>query len=154
MSIRIDPTALTVQVTTPRQTPEPPSRRFTDALRQGASVVLSGISAAAGALPGIPVLTAALRGASNAAPAARSPNSFESAEAPAGGGVDGAGGSGGGSEPGQSDMERVMHESQAFNLYYLEIQEEMSRENRRFSALSNVMKARHETAKSAIGNIR
>jgi hypothetical protein len=47
-----------------------------------------------------------------------------------------------------------MHESQAFNLYYLEIQEEMSRENRRFSALSNVMKARHETAKSAIGNIR
>jgi hypothetical protein len=60
----------------------------------------------------------------------------------------------GGAGAGQSDMERVMHESQAFNLYYLEIQEEMSRENRRFSALSNVMKARHETAKSAIGNIR
>jgi hypothetical protein len=152
MSIRIDPTTLSVQVTTPRQTPEPPSRRFADALRQGASVVLSGISGAAGALPGMPVLTAALRGASNAAPGAASPNAVDSAEAPSAGGVDGAPSNAAG--PGQSDMERVMHESQAFNLYYLEIQEEMSRENRRFSALSNVMKARHETAKSAIGNIR
>lgn len=151
MSIRIDPTTLSVQVTTPRQTPEPPSRRFADALRQGASVVLSGISAAAGALPGMPVLTAALRGAANGAGGPASSNSIDSAEAP-GGAVDGAAGNPGGA--GQSDMERVMQESQAFNLYYLEIQEEMSRENRRFSALSNVMKARHETAKSAIGNIR
>jgi hypothetical protein len=30
----------------------------------------------------------------------------------------------------------------------------MQDENRRYSTLSNVMKARHETAKNAIGNIR
>lgn len=152
MSIRIDPSALTVQVTTPRQTPQPASRRFADALRQGASVVLSGVSAAAGALPGMPVLTAALRASTNAAAGPAAANAMgQSAEAPAG---QAAAGAAGASEPGQSDMERVMQESQAFNLYYLQIQEDMSRENRRFSALSNVMKARHETAKSAIGNIR
>ena len=153
MSIRIDPSTLTVQVTTPRQTPQPAARRFADALRQGASVVLSGVSAAAGALPGMPVLTAALRASTNAAAGPAAANAMgQSAEAPAGEAA--AAGAAGGSEPGQSDMERVMQESQAFNLYYLQIQEDMSRENRRFSALSNVMKARHETAKSAIGNIR
>lgn len=149
MSIRIDPTNLTVHVTTPRQTPEPASRRFSEALRQGASVILSGATAAAGALPGVPVVTAAIRGASDAAAGPAAVNApGESAEAP------GTGATGASGQPGQSDMERVMQESQAFNLYYLEIQEQMSRENRRFSALSNVMKARHETAKSAIGNIR
>jgi len=150
MSIRIDPSTLSVHVTTPRQTPAPASRRFTDALRQGASVILSGVSAAAGALPGMPVVTAAIRGASQAASGPGAASVGESAEGPSANAP--AGGVGG--EPGQSDMERVMQESQAFNLYYLEIQEDMSRENRRFSALSNVMKARHETAKSAIGNIR
>ena len=144
MSIRIEPTTLTVQVTTPRQTPEPASRRFTEALRQGAAVVLSGVSAAAGALPGAPLVAAAVRGAGAAASAAGG-----AAEAPAPGAAATSG-----SETGASDMERVMAESQAFNLYYLQIQEEMSRENRRFSALSNVLKARHETSKGAIGNIR
>jgi hypothetical protein len=34
------------------------------------------------------------------------------------------------------------------------LQQEIQEENRRYSTLSNVMKARHETAKNAIGNIR
>jgi hypothetical protein len=139
MSIQIDPRTLAVQVTTPRQTPPPLSRRFAEVLREGAAVVVSGVTAAAGALPGAPLVSAALRGAT------------ERATGPAAA-TDGAGSAPGGSA--ETDMERVMQESQAFNLYYLEIQEDMSRENRRFSALSNVMKARHETAKSAISNIR
>lgn len=40
------------------------------------------------------------------------------------------------------------------NLYYLELQEQISAENRAYTTLSNVMKARHDTVKNAIGNIR
>lgn len=48
----------------------------------------------------------------------------------------------------------MQRESQAFNMEYLALQESMQSENRRFTTLSNVMKARHDTAKSAISNIR
>lgn len=40
------------------------------------------------------------------------------------------------------------------NMKFLELQAAVSAENQRFTTLSNVMKARHETAKTAIGNIR
>jgi hypothetical protein len=138
MGISIDPTTTSIHVTSPRQTPEPASRRFAEVLQDGARALISGVSGAVGALPGGPLLSAAVRGAGGAA-------SATAAEGP--GGTSGP-------ETGSSEMERVMQESQSFNLYYLQIQEGMSRENRRYSALSNVMKARHETAKSAIGNIR
>ena len=47
-----------------------------------------------------------------------------------------------------------MRQSVDQNLMYLQLQEQMSAENRRYTALSNVMKARHETAKASINNIR
>jgi hypothetical protein len=40
------------------------------------------------------------------------------------------------------------------NLYYLQIQEAVNSQNRSFTALSNVLKAEHDTVKTAIGNIR
>ena len=40
------------------------------------------------------------------------------------------------------------------NMYYLQLQEQMSQESRNYSAISNVLKARHDTMKNAIGNIR
>jgi hypothetical protein len=40
------------------------------------------------------------------------------------------------------------------NLYYLQIQEEVDAQNRQFSTYSNVLKAEHDTVKTAIGNIR
>ena len=40
------------------------------------------------------------------------------------------------------------------NLYYLQLQQQIQDENRTYSTLSNVLKARHETVKNAIGNIR
>jgi hypothetical protein len=40
------------------------------------------------------------------------------------------------------------------NLYFLQIQEAVNQENRTYSALSNVLKAEHDTVKNAIGNIR
>ncbi len=37
---------------------------------------------------------------------------------------------------------------------FLELQQQMQSENQRFTTLSNVLKARHETAKNSINNIR
>tara|TARA_B100001123_G_C14588947_1_gene741196 strand:- start:241 stop:408 length:168 start_codon:yes stop_codon:yes gene_type:complete len=44
--------------------------------------------------------------------------------------------------------------NQQFNMEYLNLQQEMQGENRRFSALSNVMKTKHDTAKAMIQNVR
>ena len=51
-------------------------------------------------------------------------------------------------------MDQAMAHSQEMNLYFLRVQEEVNAQNRVFSTLSNVMKAEHETVKTAIGNIR
>lgn len=44
--------------------------------------------------------------------------------------------------------------AQSFNLQYLQLQEKMQAENRSFSTVSNVMKTKHDTAKSSISNVR
>ena len=58
--------------------------------------------------------------------------------------------------PGESTagIEDSLSRTQKFNLYYLELQERVAAEQRRYTALSNVLRAQHETAKNAIGNIR
>ncbi len=137
------PEPITTDLTSARQTPDG-GERFREALRAGAESLVAGAAGAAAGVPGAPLLSAALRGGEAAGVAGAA---GESPEAP------GATGAGAGAEAG-SDMASVVKQSQEFNLYYLQIQESMSQENRRFSALSNVMKARHETSKTAIGNIR
>jgi hypothetical protein len=47
----------------------------------------------------------------------------------------------------------LQQQSQTFNLQYLQLQEKMQRESREFTALSNVMKVKHDTARAAIQNI-
>ncbi len=42
----------------------------------------------------------------------------------------------------------------SFNLQYLQLQDQMQNENRQYSAVSNIMKTKHDTAKNAIRNIR
>jgi hypothetical protein len=51
-------------------------------------------------------------------------------------------------------LESSLQQSQEMNLYYLQIQEAVNAQNRSFTALSNVLKAEHDTVKTAIGNIR
>jgi hypothetical protein len=64
-------------------------------------------------------------------------------------------GSGGTSETDVMASARALQaESQAYNAQYLQLQEAMQRENREFTALSNVMKVKHDTARAAIGNIQ
>ncbi|MGM0555885.1 MAG: hypothetical protein ACQEVA_05875 [Myxococcota bacterium] len=50
-------------------------------------------------------------------------------------------------------MWEMQEENQMFNLQYLQLQEELQADNRHFSTMSNLMKARHDTAKSAINNM-
>lgn len=49
------------------------------------------------------------------------------------------------------DMQEMMA---SFNLQYLQLQERMQAENRSFTTVSNVMKTKHDTAKSSISNVR
>jgi hypothetical protein len=60
-------------------------------------------------------------------------------------------GSGGAGDPG---VQQMMSQDADQNMYYLQLQEQMSQESRSYSAVSNVLKARHDTMKNAIGNIR
>jgi hypothetical protein len=42
----------------------------------------------------------------------------------------------------------------SFNLQYLELQAQMQNENRNYTAVSNIMKTKHDTVKNSISNIR
>lgn len=59
---------------------------------------------------------------------------------------------GGGSD--MATMQAMQRESQVFNLQLLELQEQIQQENRRFTTVSNVLRAKHDTAKAAVSNIR
>ena len=50
--------------------------------------------------------------------------------------------------------EKMQEMNQKFNLQYLQLQQEMQGENRKFKTLSNIMKTKHDTAKATINNIR
>lgn len=58
-----------------------------------------------------------------------------------------------GGDENMSQMWEMQRENQAFNMQYLQLQTQMQSDNRRFSTMSNLMKARHDTAKSAINNM-
>lgn len=134
-----------VASTTERKT-EP--GRFGAALRTAAAGVAQGIAAsvelAAPFVPGGTVLSGAVRSAAaTLVPRGRA------------GGAATAAATGGAS--GEGDVleatRALQQESQSFNLQYLQLQENMQRESREFTALSNVMKVKHDSAKSAINNI-
>jgi hypothetical protein len=155
--------------TTPRQSM--PSR-FDVALQNVAShlarTVNGGLELAAPRIPGGTFLLGAVRAAT------QPPGGLPGAATPGAGtwgatalGAAGTSGSPGvasstatGATGGSGDTEALsaarslQAESQAFNAQYLQLQEAMQRENREFTALSNVMKVKHDTARAAIGNIQ
>jgi len=122
--------------------------RFENALRTAADGVHRSVAAtvdlAAPYVPGGTVLSAAVR------PAVPSVTSGLAA-ASTGGGA----GTGSGAADGDiiAATRALQAEAQAFNLQYLQLQENMQRESREFTALSNVMRVKHDSAKSAISNI-
>ena len=56
--------------------------------------------------------------------------------------------------PTQIALTAALNQSANQNIYFIELQERISAESRNYSAISNVLKARHDTVKNAIGNIR
>jgi len=144
----------------PRVTP-PSGVPFKDMVSRGAGALLRGAEAAVTSLPGAPIVAAAVR------PGGGSPGSIRPLGAgstsfvpPSTGGVSGtaenpaATGTGGAPGAEAGSVESALAQSQEFNLYYLQLQEQLAAENRQYSAMSNVLKARHDTVKNAIGNIR
>ena len=53
-----------------------------------------------------------------------------------------------------SQMEKMQEMNQSFNMQYLNLQQRMQDESRRFSLLSNILKTKHDTAKNSISNLR
>ncbi len=53
------------------------------------------------------------------------------------------------------DATKQMQETQmSFNLQYLQLQSQMQHENRSYTAISNIMKTKHDTVKNSISNTR
>lgn len=127
----------------PRVTPAP-NRPFAQVLDAGARSVVATAEGAVRHLPGGQILAAAFR-----------PGGSPVAPVPAGASAEGSAGTAAGAAgSGASGVEGALAQSAEMNLYYLELQERMSAENRHYTTVSNVMKARHDTVKNAISNIR
>lgn len=63
--------------------------------------------------------------------------------------------SGGNSQSQLMAATQQMQEMQmSFNLQYLQLQSQMQNENRSYTAVSNIMKTKHDTVKNSISNIR
>lgn len=177
MDTRISPGGARADVvnteTAPRVTPRS-GIPFRDMVSRGAGAIVRGAEAAITSLPGAPIVAAAVRGGP-ATPGGMTPMSgslgssalqpnglgplvpsgaLGTAEAPAGATGGGTGGTTGAPGAESSSIEQTLAQTQEFNLYYLQLQEQMAAENRSYSAMSNVLKARHDTVKNAIGNIR
>jgi hypothetical protein len=145
----------------PRLTP-PSGVPFKDMVSRGAGALLRGAEAAITSLPGAPIVAAAVRPGGSSSTVSMRPAAAGGTGAvpPYGGGVSGTAenpvASGSTAAPGaeSASVESALAQSQEFNLYYLQLQEQLAAENRQYSAMSNVLKARHDTIKNAIGNIR
>jgi len=159
-----------IDVTRQRQTPK---TSFGDTLSAGinrtADTVAQASHAAAPFIPGGAVLSAAVSGlgtvrssqsgasAPNASGLVATGSASAAGGAPVGAGGDAIENLASSGDTGATLLQatREMQEmSQQFNLQYLQLQQNMQNENRKFSALSNVMKTKHDTAKSMIQNVR
>ena len=166
-----------VASTSPRVTPTPPrASRFGEVL---SNTVVRSAESAMRVLPGSPMMAVAVRGATGPGAALGVPMSTMSggmsggmstptgptvagaqATTPSLSGALGAPGvtpSGAGTGAPGTDaagIEAALQQSQDMNIYYLRVQESVNAQNRQFTTLSNVLKAEHDTVKTAIGNIR
>jgi hypothetical protein len=127
--------------------------RFENALRTAAGSVATGVASsvelAAPYVPGGTVLSAAVRTATG--PTARA---VGASAATGTGGTAGLGATGAGGDGDILEATRALQqEARTSNLQYLQLQEAMQRESREFTALSNVMRVKHDSARSAISNI-
>ena len=128
---------LEVAGTRPRQT-QPQPAPFRDVLAGGVSLLLSGAEVATHVVAG-PVMAAAVHDVR-----------VEATATVAGG----TGGASPGGSAGLPGVQSLLQDGQASNLQLLALQQQIQDESQQFSTLSNVMRARYDTAKAAVSNIR
>jgi hypothetical protein len=159
-SNRINQTSITTSA--PRQTPKDDfgsvmAQTVVQGVKTGASILggvlgnpvtsaaVSALTAVAGVVQVGPSRPQALGGGSVASAA----SALTSATGPIG-----ATGTGTGSGWDLLAAQQAMQsDSQSFNMQYLALQDQMQRESREFTAISNIMKVRQDSAKNAINNI-
>ena len=147
-------TRLELDSSRPRQTARP-SRPFRDLLAGGVDLLMAGAEVATGVVAG-PVLAATVHdaragasvalGRSVTGPAVTSPFAAELS----------------GGRPGptpeatmwQAGLQPGVNDGQLSSAQLLVLQQQIQQENQQFSTLSNVMRAKHDTAKAAVSNIR
>jgi hypothetical protein len=138
-----------------RVTPQP-AAPFKSVLSATTSAVLDGAEATVRRLPGGEILAAAVR------PGTTSDSPFFAGSAGASGtlGLGAPGGStsptdpaasAGGANPG---IESTLAQQSQDTMYYLSLQLRMQDENRYYTTMSNTLKARHDTVKNSISNLR
>jgi len=145
---------LEIDATRARQT-ERPATPFRDVLAGGVSLLMSGAEVATHVVAG-PVMAAAVHDARIGAVGAISgaaavPGSAGAAPTGAAGVAAAA------AAPGSSDMSNVqsmLQDGQSSNMQMLALQQQIQEESQRFTTVSNVMRAKYDTAKAAVSNIR
>ncbi len=126
--------ALSRTTTAARATPPSGGQRFRAALASTADTVLGSVESMTSFLPGARTVATAVRaGVSSPSPAVGAAT-------------------GGGGSPGAAGTALETQADQAMGL--LQLQQQIGLEQQRFQTISNVLKARHDTAKSVIGNVR
>lgn len=146
-TVRRPDLAVQSRVTTPRTTEAPAADRFREALGRSASQLVAGVEQVASFVPGGPVVTAAIRGAAGGTSGVGSSSQGLSSSPETSGGASAAAGSEGSAVGSLADQS-----NQAMQL--LELQHALAMEQQRVQTISNVMKARHDSNKAVIGNLR
>jgi len=143
-STRIDPQqSVSIRPPSERQTPLPASRRFREALDEGAQRIVANAASLTGVSP-LSQSTTATRVAPGRAALSQDSGS--------GTGLPDLAPEVGGSSSSSSGSSATGVPDDTMEL--LEMQRRIGAEQVHFSTLSNVLKARHDTAKSVVGNIR
>ena len=139
---------LEIENTRARQT-ERPATPFRSVLAGGVSMLMRGAEVATHVVGG-PILAAAVHDARIGTAAAIGGAPVGGAAGIGGPTVPGAGGPVGGA----NTVEAMLSDGQASNMQLLALQQHIQQENQVFTTVSNVMRAKHDTAKAAVSNVR
>lgn len=146
--------SVNVSHTAVRVTPEP-AKPFKSVLNATTNAVLNGAEATVRRLPGGELLAAAVR------PGGGGDGVFlGSSTGPSGGALGGnssptdPAGTGTASTSGNTGIESALAQQSQDTLYYLSLQQRIQDENRYYTTMSNTLKARHDTVKNSISNLR
>ena len=155
---------LEIAATRTRQTEKPPAP-FRDVLAGGVSLLMSGAEVATHVVAG-PVMAAAVHdarigavgsisgsfGSSSSLGAPGVGTAFEATGSGTTGPPPAGGGAGASGTP--PNIQSMMQDGQTSNMQMLALQQQIQEESQRFTTVSNVMRAKYDTAKAAVSNIR